>query len=111
MGARDLKREPWRGNRTRSSAAETADERLGMGGIEEFDQQFDLALAIPGLEAGAAVSLPVEPNSQLRQSRAEIDLGDQQSDSKHKRGPPLREARHSREQEYNRDEFSPNGIV
>ena len=82
-----------------------------MGGIEEFNQQFDLVLAIPGLEAGAAVSLTVEPNSQLRQSRAEIDFGDQQSDRKHKSGPPLREAGHSREHDYNRDEFSPNGIV
>jgi hypothetical protein len=111
MGARDLDREPRRGNRTRSGATETADKGLGMRGIEEFDQQFDLVLALPGLEAGAAVSLPVEPNSQLRQSRAEIDLGDEQSDRKHKRGPPLREARHSREQQYNRDEFSPKGIV
>jgi hypothetical protein len=53
-----------------------------MSGIEKFDEELDLVFAIPGLEAGAAVSLPVQPNSQLRQLRAEIELWDQKPDSK-----------------------------
>jgi hypothetical protein len=56
-----------------------------MTGIEKFDEEFDLVLAIPGLEAGAAVSLPVQPLSQLRQLRAESELWNQQSDSKQER--------------------------
>ncbi|HUC68667.1 MAG TPA: hypothetical protein VMA53_24840 [Stellaceae bacterium] len=56
-----------------------------MSGIEKFDEELDLVFAIPGLEAGAAVTLPVQPNSQLRQLRAEIALWDKQSDSKQQR--------------------------
>jgi hypothetical protein len=38
-----------------------------MSDIEKLDEELDLVFAIPGLEAGAAISLPVQPNSQLRQ--------------------------------------------